>query len=338
MAEDLGQININILGGEGGGGGGGGGGIGGGMGKAITGKLFGPATRDDFNAALGIKSLRERVSSGKDFGLAAESFKRQLLRGGEGQRKAVGSASELKNELMGFLRNPSGGAASSLLQEGTKTSALFKSMGKAGAVAGTALLAVGVAFTLVKGACEILEAGLEQVLRRADDLYRYDARIAEAKMREAVQQMNDNFAEAGRSGKIYADIIDANTQSESMKTWMAEQFNDGMSGMIIGWAKLKTATYAFLGAIMYPAAKLAQLFSWIGEEVMAASESIEYFIGLGGMFTDWLIPVLKWLGIIADNTKPKSSATTFNSWIKADIKAMTGVDYNSPSTYGIGRP
>jgi hypothetical protein len=157
-------------------------------------------------------------------------------------------------------------------------------------------------------------------------------------MREAVQQMNDNFAEAGRSGKIYADIIDANTQSESMKTWMAEQFNNGMSGMIVGWAKLKTATYALVGAIMYPAAKLAQLFSWMSEKVMAASESIEYFLGLGGMFTSWLIPVLKWLGIIADNTKPTSSATTFNSWIKADIKAMTGVDYNSSRSYGIGRP
>lgn len=336
MAEDLGQININILGGEGGSGGSGG--IGGGMGKAITGKLFGPATRDEFNAAIGMKSIRERLTSGKDFGLAAESFKRQLLRGGEGQRKAVGAASDLKSELMGFLRNPSGGAASGLLQEGTKTSALFKSMGKAGAIAGTALLAVGVAFTLVKGACDILEAGLQQVLRRADDLYRYDARIAEAKMRETIQKMNDAFAEAGRSGKIYADIVDANTKAESMKTWMAEQWMVGTSAFIRGWALLKTATYAAIGAIMYPAAKFAQLFSFLNEKIMAFSDTIETFLNLGGMFTSWLIPVLKALGIIADNTKPTTSATTFNNWIKADIKAMTGVDYTSSRTYGIARP
>jgi hypothetical protein len=308
------------------------------MGKAITGKLFGPATRDEFNAAIGMKSIRERLSSGKDFGLAAESFKRQLLRGGEGQRRAVGAASDLKGELMGFLRNPSGGSASALLQEGTKTSALFKSMGKAGAIAGTALLAVGVAFTLVKGACDILEAGLQQVLSRAEDLYKFDPRIAEAKMRSAIQQMNDAFAEAARSGKIYADIVDLNTKAESMKTWMSEQWMVGASAYIRVWAMLKTATYAAVGAIMYPAAKLSQLISFLNEKIMEFSDTIENFLGLGGMFTEWLIPVLKALGVIADNTKPTTSATTFNNWIKADIKAMTGVDYNSSRTYGIGRP
>jgi hypothetical protein len=338
MAEDLGNININILGGEGGGGGGGIGGIGGGPAQAITGRLFGPQTQADFFGTAAMKSLRERVASGKDFGLAAESFKRQLLRGGEGQRLAVASASTLRDELMGFIRRPSGGAAASLLQEGTKTSALFKTMGTAGKIAGTALLGVGIAFSAAAAGIAILESSLDQVLRRIEEIYRFDPILANAKVNESIQKMSDAFAEASSNGRAYAKVLDANTQAESMKTWMSSQFNTSMTGMLLLWSKLKTATFALVGSVFYASAQLVRYGEMLMSKIRASSAQIEFFIGLGGSLTSWLIPILKYLGIIADNTKPKTDANQFNSWIKADIQAMTGVAYNSGKTYGIGTP
>jgi hypothetical protein len=286
---------------------------------------------------MNFAAMRKQLTEGTNFKLSAISMLRSGMRTEEGGNKLLGNLSDFKEEISSFLRNPTVGSALSLTEPGTKTAAVLKSLGTAGAIARVSIVGLTAAFEAFKLIGDLMEKALEQVLNRIDDIWKFSGVLANAKVNESIQKMNDAFKEAADNGRVYAKVLEANTFAESSKTWMASQFNSAMSGFIRLWTYGKGAFYRLIGSVFYAAASVARFGEYLKGIIYEKSDMIEYLLKSMGFMTEWLIPILKFLGIIADNTKPKVDPNTFNGWIKADIKAMTGVDYDrKPSTYGIG--
>ena len=331
--EDLGAININIreLGGGGGGGGSGqtGGGPAFGSTALRTGEILGPLTRMQEALALNIARITAKTTFSReaatDVYFAARSA---LIAIQQDKTKSAGFASTLRGELTDFLRSPSLGGYARLTQEGTATTTTLKALGNTGKVLDKALFGLSVVGSVASVALAGLRKASDHAASRIEAVGKFSGAILAANVEQRVQQLRDQLQEAAENGEFYARSIRAQTIEMQANAYMNRQLGVITSGLSTLFSALKAAVYALVGgltAFFSLTIRLPDLMAKMATPFMQRIfESAVPGTALYGMRQ-----ILLYLGVITDNTKPKSAYDPhdINAWFQADILAMTGRTY-----------
>jgi hypothetical protein len=333
--EDLGAININIreLGG-GGGGGGGSGQTGGGpafmaRNALKTGDILGPLTRvQEFvsnNMGRITATLTRSQQVGEDVLFASRTA---LLAMQQDKTKAAGFASTLRGELADFFRAPSIGGYARLTQEGTATSTTLKLLGSTGKVLNKALFGLSVVGSVASLALAGLRKATEHVASRIESVGKFSGAILAANVEQRVQQLRDQLQEAAENGDFYARSIRAQTLEMQANAYMNRQLGVMTSSLSTLFSVLKAAVYAVVGgltAFFTLSIRLPDLMAKMATPFMQRILDS----AIPGTSLYGLRQILVYLGVISDNTKPKSAYDPhdINAWFQADILAMTGRTY-----------
>lgn len=319
--EDLGSININIreFRATGGGGGGGGGPIPGGGGQPGTGPGPRPAPAPE------------------PFTLRFPMLDR--LRG----------ITDIAGELRSFVTGPTVAGFSGLLQGGGAMATALAAMGPAIApliplIGGVVLVTAGTVSAL-----KALQSAAEKTAQRVEAVGRFHGAMVAATMQERFAALNRTLREAAENGQVYAMSQRAATAAADATSRVSVQFNKALAVGAVAWHRLVELTMR----LMYPVARIVGMLADFAATVtriidMVNIDLTEPFVrlvtdpivnvlngvlGIGagfyGPFTflrDALMEIMRWLGIIGQNTKP-ATVGGVNQWFMDDMAAITRKPY-----------
>ncbi len=331
--EDLGTISINIreLGGGGGGGagsgnvGGGPGGGGGGLQTSMGNRLLGPLTamQDRISSAVGF--LAGSVSNSYQ---AFSDVKRTVASGMVAMQvdraRAAGFASNLRAELVGFFRAPTMGGYAQLMREGTATSTVINALGKTGKVVDKALYRLSVVGSVASLALAGLRASADFTAKRVEAVGTYSGRVQFELLRQQFLKLQLAMDEAAENGKLYARVLRTQTYEIEMQAFFTRELGRFTSVLSQAFSVLTGMLYHLGTAVLF----IMNIPSRMAEALEAP---FRYLLdaALPGSALYGLREVLKYLGIIEDNTRKTNEAdpNDVNAWFQADIRAMTGKAY-----------
>jgi len=271
--------------------------------------------------------------------LSLEQLRRGLVRGGEGRTAAIGQVGEIGAQFKDFFQRPTVSGFSSLMSTGSTAG---KAMAGLASVVGVALPIIGAVVAVVGltiAAFKMLKAAAEQVAERIREVARYSGELTSAVVGERIAELNRQLHEAAENGKAYAAVQRSATVAGNAWGSMMINVNKITSGFAVLWHSITAGFAQSVG----PAIKA---FGYVGEWFATNFGAGGNFDGLTtafkvitdmgvllfggplalGKIIEWLRLLLVKLGIIADNTKPKSTAAV-NDWFRADVHAMTGRAY-----------
>jgi hypothetical protein len=324
--EDLGNINITIresrMAAGGGGAGGGGGAAGGGPGRVppLPGRGGGGG------------------GGGGEGGADAEEVTWQ-----ERLSRVVAGVSEARM----LARSPSvGGFASAAAAEGSTASGLG-AIAPALAAAAPMVAAAAAAVGIVVGALYSLKSAAESTAERLAEVGRYSSDTAYAAAMERVAQLNRDLIESAYNSRLYTVAQIEATRAADAWAPVLRDLRAGMAGLAIVWHRLSEATsrvfagFGILARMLGEA--IAALNQWVGvrrADTRSDSEKVfDSLIGVqamgagavGGMailqIAEGMKAILRYLGLIEENTQPKPPPPKPNEWFLNDIRAMTGRAY-----------
>lgn len=332
--EDLGAININIRELGGGGGGGGSGQTGGGpaieaASATRRNALFGPLTRTQEMIARALGSVSATVTMSRQVGGdVMRTTQNAILAFQQDKAKSAGFASQLRGELVDFFRSPSLGGYARLTQEGTATSRTLQLLGKTGNSLNKALFGLSVIGSVASVALAGLRKASDHAASRIEAVGKFSGAILAANVQQRVQQLRDQLQEAAENGDFYARSIRAQTLEMRANAYMNRQLGVITSSLSTVFSALKAAVYAVVGgltAFFSLSIRLPDLFAKMATPFMQRILDS----AIPGTSLYGLRQILVYLGVISDNTKPKSAYDPhdINAWFQADILAMTGRTY-----------
>ena len=332
--EDLGAININIRELGGGGGGSGSGQTGGGpaiQAASATQRnaLFGPLTQTQETIARALGRVSATVTISRQVGGdVMRTTQNAILAFQQDRAGTAGFASQLRGELMDFFRSPSLGGYARLTQEGTATSRTLQLLGKTGKSLNTALFALSTIGSVTGIALAGLRKATEHVASRIESVGKFSGAILAANVEQRVQQLRDQLQEAAENGDFYARSIRAQTLEMQANAYMNRQLGVMTSSLSTLFSVLKAAVYAVVGgltAFFTLSIRLPDLMAKMATPFMQRILDS----AIPGTSLYGLRQILVYLGVISDNTKPKSAYDPhdINAWFQADILAMTGRTY-----------
>ena len=325
--EDLGSININIRELAGGGGGGSGSVGGGPSGMAYhtstSSFMLGPLTRGQHQmvsainraVALMTRSVQTANDISRTITGAMVAFQQDPLKG-------IGFASSLKGELVDFFRAPSLGSYARLMQEGTATSAVLKSLGKTGMYVEGALMTVGMVGSVASVALGGLKKASEHLARRVEEVGKYSGPILAANIEQRMVQLQNTLQEAAENGELYARAIEFQTIELKTAAFFHRELGKITSGLSATFSTLKTAAYALGGGLVWLMNQLPRQTAAMYQRILTSTA----IMGPGAQGWSAMLFALK---NIDNNTKRRSQVDPkkINAWFQADILAMTGKVY-----------
>jgi hypothetical protein len=325
--EDLGNINITIretrMAAGGGGAGGGGGAPGGGPGLVPPlpgrGGAGGGGGGGDGASPAGGDSWQDRL---------------ERVMAGVAEARALGRAPSV------------GGFASAASATGSTASGL-SAIAPVLAAAAPAVAAAAAAVGLAVGAIYGLRAAAEATAARLEEVGRFSSDTTYAQAMERVAQMQRNLSEAGLNAGLYATAQIEATRAADAWAPVLNDLRAAMAALSVVWHRLSEATARLLAGFGVLARMLGEaldaLRAWVGpgggdtrsdaEKVMDSIAGVQA-IGMGGIgglafleINDGIKAILKYLGLLEENTKPKPPPAKPNEWFLQDIRAMTGRPY-----------
>jgi len=326
MAEDLGNININIRDASGSGGGGSGGGSSGGGSGGGGSSGGGP-----------------RIVVPKPPPLIPDEAKKESLMSSIFGKLKIGQA--ISAEMKDLVTNPSISGFGELL---TGTSTAGEALAGLGAIALPATIApaaVALAAAALYKYFKLLQAASEAVAKRIQEVSKYSGYLMKAVALEQWAAIGRTLKEANANGKNYAQVQREMTRVANASLEISIAYNKVMSvGALIfnrlmlillksiePFARLigKFADTVFKGFSNPSAAPI-----WLKPTLFAA---LLPFAGI----LNWAVIIYKignliekaliYLGLISKNTAP-AIGSDVNDWFLADVYAMRGMKFNPART------
>jgi len=324
MAEDLGNININIRDASGSGGGGAGGGSSGG--GAGGGGSSGGGPRIVVPPPPPLVGGQQKTMMQSIFG-------------------KLNLGKLISTEMKDLITNPSIAGFGELL---TGTSAAGEALAGLGAIAlpATIALAAVVAYAaFLYAAFKLLQAASEAVAKRIQEVNKYSGTLLKAVALEQWAAIGRTLREASANGKNYAIVQAEMTRVANASLEISIAWNKAMSVYALIFNKFML----LLNRAFAPLARLiGKLYDGIFKVVANPSSApvwakawltlaLAPFYGLinmvtfvGGIF-GLLEKVLIYLGVISKNTAP-AIGSDVNDWFLADVYAMRGMKFDPSKT------
>ena len=242
----------------------------------------------------------------------------------------IGSASDIKGELSGFMRSPSTGGITSLLGAGSTTGRAIASLGAAAAPVAIVLGALLAVVLVGVAVFKVMQAAAERVSRKFDEITRFSSTMMYASAAERLAKFQRQIADATRNGDAYANAQWAATQAENAKAQamlhldavaakLAERFHVLMT---LFWRAVKP-----LAAFVEMLIKIDQILRTQVNQFLQSVPSWVYNIPHP---LAWLLKFMQAITTstaqIAQNTRPTGGRAA-NGWFIADVQAITGRRY-----------
>lgn len=326
MAEDLGNININIRDASGSGGGGSGGGSGGGGAGGGGSSGGGP-----------------RIVVPKPPPLIPDEAKKESLMSSIFGKLKIGQL--ISAEMKDLVTNPSVAGFGELL---TGTSTAGEALAGLGAIAlpaTIALAAVALAAAALYKYFKLLQAASEAVAKRIQEVSKYSGYLMKAVALEQWAAIGRTLREASANGKNYAQVQREMTRVANASLEISIAYNKVMSvGALIfnrlmlvvlksvePFARLigKFADTVFKGFANPSAAPI-----WLKPSIyalllpFAGILNWSFIINKIGVMVE---KALIYLGLISKNTSP-AIGSDVNDWFLADVYAMRGMKFDPSKT------
>lgn len=273
----------------------------------------------------------------------------------------IGKIGGAMDELSGFFSRPTVSGFANLM--GT-TSATGEAIAGLGAAAGVAIPIIGAVIAVIAVGVVVfkaLSAAAQKMTEVIQKLTRFSGELMKEVAVERLREFQRQLDEARENGKAYAQVQREATIAADATAEVTLQWNKVVA---FGAVIFHRATLVLM-KIIYPmvwfAGRLADLALAIDDFAQGINQKIQggltylfenvtvpmgqwldgvwdKFRGVLGGFGDWLPTgifstltgyvekALKFLGLIADNTK-KVGASGVNDWFRADVLAMTGRTY-----------
>ena len=260
----------------------------------------------------------------------------------------LSNLSSIGGELRGFLSAPTLAGFTSLMSSSSATGGAIAALGSAAAVAvpilgGVILAAGGVSLAMQK-----MQQSVEIVSQRISELTRFSGALMMSSAQERLAQFSRSLQDAQVNGAKYAEAQRYQTLAENARAAMMVEFNKLLGESAVLWSRFMVTVYRLLYPLGWIAGKLGELISSMRVGTDAAFVSLQGYVagafkeitepfaayldrltGNTGFFLwvkDAISSILKWLGLIATNTKPATTGGV-NNWFLADVMAMTGRKY-----------
>lgn len=254
----------------------------------------------------------------------------------------------IAGEIRSFVTGPTVAGFAGLLQGGGATATALAGLGAAGAalvpVVGSLVLAGAGLYAGFKA----LQNAAERTAQRIAEVGRFSMAVVSAQVVERVRQLQRNLREAAENGRLYARAQTAATAAADATFEVQLQLNKAYALGAEAWHTLVAAAmrlaYPFarlVGIVADAVSAVTRFMQAIGvdiSEVIArvllvpATAFLDSLIGFKSgfgpfsMIRDFLVQILKHLGIIGANTKPATTAGA-NDWYIGDVQAITQRQY-----------
>ena len=325
MAEDLGNININIRDASGSGGGGAGGGSSGGGAGGGGSSGGGP-----------------RIVVPKPPPLIPDEAKKESLMSSIFGKLKIGQL--ISAEMKDLVTNPSIAGFGELL---TGTSTAGEALAGLGAIAlpaTIALAAVALAAAALYKYFKLLQAASEAVAKRIQEVNKYSGTLLKAVALEQWAAIGRTLREASANGKNYAQVQREMTRVANASLEISIAYNKVMS---VGATIFNRLMLILLKSI----APFARLIGRFADSIFNGFANPSAPIWLKSIVSVALLPfagILNWaviiykigdlieraliyLGLISKNTAP-AIGSDVNDWFLADVYAMRGMKFDPSKT------
>jgi hypothetical protein len=332
--EDLGNINITIR--EAVGGRGGSGNVGGGPGPGLN-----PSQREIAEAIASVEASQKQAMAAVQ--TAQQQIKQPPVQGLR-MFDPILRRQEVTAELLNFIRRPSFAGATGLLREGMATRTMLQGLGKSGVGLASGLLAVGAVAGGVALALGAFKMAADNVASRIEETWRYSVQQAGAMAEQQVTKIGLLAQEAAQNGKLYADVIRAQTDVEIARAKITMRLGEITARLTVQFSKFLERFFDFADKYLNKAQMASDIATRLSEYspiVMGyrlAERNLYDIEGSGLNFFEAMhLTLLRMVGMeeaaneaqneymdeIARNTR-KDAMSVANEWFQADIQYLTG--------------
>jgi hypothetical protein len=256
--------------------------------------------------------------------------------------------SDITGEIRSFVTGPTVAGFAGLMQGSGATATALAGLGAAGAALVPVIGAVILAGAGVYAGFKALQRSAEITAQRIDAVGRYSMAVVSAQVVERVRALQRNLREAAENGRMYARAQMAATRAADATFEVQLQLNKAYAigaeiyhNLVAATMRLVYPFARFVGMIADAVSALGTFISALGvdtSEVIARAvmvpvtafldSLIGFKSGFGpfSMIRDFLVQILKQLGIIGNNTRPPTTVGA-NDWFTSDVQAITGSSY-----------
>lgn len=273
----------------------------------------------------------------------------------------IGKIGGAMDELSGFFSRPTVSGFANLMSTTSATGEAIAGLGAAAGIAVPVIGAVIAAAAAVTVVFKVLSSAAQKMAEVIQKLTRFSGELMREVAVERLREFQRQLAEARENGKAYAQVQREATMAADATAEVTIQWNKVVALGALMFHRATLVLMKMIYPIVWVAGKLSDLALALDDFAQGVNKKLqggltkvfegitvpiytwldgiwEKVRGALGTFGDWMPAnvfgtlltyvekVLKYLGLIADNTK-KTSAAGANDWFRADVLAMTGRNY-----------